>query len=80
MLKITKCRKNKDLFIIKENFFLQVAATSGHKVKLVDQTDDIVGAAGARIQKSLSRVVKKKFKDDSKVCLFWSCIQFSRVC
>lgn len=44
----------------------QVAATSGHKVKLVDQTDDIVGAAGARIQKSLSRVVKKKFKDDAK--------------
>jgi len=43
----------------------QVAAATGHKVTLVDQSQDIVDKAGARILKSVSRVANKKFKDDS---------------
>ncbi|GFR58843.1 hydroxyacyl-coenzyme A dehydrogenase, mitochondrial-like [Elysia marginata] len=44
----------------------QVAAASGHKVTVVDQSQEIVDKASASIQKSLGRVVKKKFPDDSK--------------
>lgn len=44
----------------------QVAAATGHKVTLVDQTQDIVDKAGDRIAKSLSRVVKKKYASDAK--------------
>lgn len=44
----------------------QVAASTGHKVTVVDQTQDIVDKASASIKKSLSRVVKKKFPDDPK--------------
>jgi len=44
----------------------QVSAATGHKVILVDQSQDIVDKAGARIQKSLARVAAKKFKDDKQ--------------
>ncbi|KAK3769747.1 hypothetical protein RRG08_062087 [Elysia crispata] len=44
----------------------QVAAASGHKVTVVDQSQEIIDKASASIQKSLGRVVKKKFPDDSK--------------
>ena len=35
---------------------------------LVDQTEDILGKALKSIEKSLERLVKKKFKDDAEVC------------
>jgi len=44
----------------------QVSAASGHKVILVDQSQAIVDAAGARIHKSLARVAAKKYKDDKQ--------------
>lgn len=44
----------------------QVAATTGHQVVMVDQSDEILGKSKASIQKSLQRVVKKKFADDPK--------------
>ena len=47
--------------------YLQVAATTNHNVVLVDQTNDILANAVKSIQKSLQRVVKKKFKDDAQV-------------
>lgn len=42
----------------------QVAASTNHNVTLVDQTDDILSTAVKSIEKSLERVVKKKFKDN----------------
>ncbi|XP_035668627.1 hydroxyacyl-coenzyme A dehydrogenase, mitochondrial-like [Branchiostoma floridae] len=42
----------------------QVAAATGHKVVLCDTAGDILEKAQAGIQKSLQRVVKKKFADD----------------
>ncbi|CAH1795458.1 unnamed protein product [Owenia fusiformis] len=42
----------------------QVAAQSGHNVTMCDVSDDIVQKGLARIQDSLKRVVKKKYKDD----------------
>ncbi|KAI8522227.1 hypothetical protein Bbelb_019810 [Branchiostoma belcheri] len=42
----------------------QVAAATGHKVVLCDTAADILEKAQAGIQKSLQRVVKKKFADD----------------
>lgn len=44
----------------------QVAAATGHKVVMVDQTDDILSKAKAGIGKSLQRVVKKKFAENPK--------------
>ncbi|KAL5018106.1 hypothetical protein ScPMuIL_003828 [Solemya velum] len=44
----------------------QVAASTGHDVVLVDQTGDILSKAMASMQKSLSRVAKKKFAEDPK--------------
>ena len=51
----------------------QVAATTNHHVTLVDQTDDILGNAIKSIEKSLQRVVKKKFKDDKEVTVTCTC-------
>ncbi|CAL1541590.1 unnamed protein product [Lymnaea stagnalis] len=45
----------------------QVAAASGHKVIVVDKTQDIINKAESSIKKSLERIVKKKFPDDTKV-------------
>ncbi|XP_033108301.1 hydroxyacyl-coenzyme A dehydrogenase, mitochondrial-like [Anneissia japonica] len=42
----------------------QVAAQTGHRVVVVDQSDEILLKSVAGIQKSLARVVKKKFADD----------------
>lgn len=44
----------------------QVAAASGHKVIVVDKTQDIINKAESAIKKSLERIVKKKFPDDTK--------------
>ncbi|GAB1600319.1 hydroxyacyl-coenzyme A dehydrogenase, mitochondrial-like [Argonauta hians] len=44
----------------------QVAATTGHKVTLVDQKDELLAKSTAGIEKSLARVVKKKFADDAE--------------
>ena len=45
----------------------QVAAQTGHSVTIVDQTKDILQHSRASIEKSVSRVSKKKFKDDANV-------------
>lgn len=42
-----------------------MAAQTGHKVTMVDMSQDIVEKAKGNIQKSLQRVAKKKFEDDS---------------
>lgn len=42
----------------------QVAAQTGHTVTLVDLSEDVLNKSHANIQKSLSRVAKKKFADD----------------
>lgn len=44
----------------------QVAAVTGHNVTLVDQSEDLLKKSTNSIQKSLSRVAKKKFADDAK--------------
>lgn len=44
----------------------QVAATTGHQVVIVDQSEDILNKSKASIHKSLQRVAKKKFADDAK--------------
>lgn len=43
----------------------QVAAQTGHSVTIVDQTKDILQQSRASIEKSVSRVSKKKFKEDA---------------
>jgi len=43
----------------------QVAAQTGHNVTIVEVSDDILKKATANIQKSLTRVAKKKFADDA---------------
>ncbi|KAG1695318.1 Hydroxyacyl-coenzyme A dehydrogenase, mitochondrial [Nymphon striatum] len=42
----------------------QVAAQTGHKVILVDQHTNILDASKARIQKSATRIAKKKYPDN----------------
>ena len=49
----------------------QVAATTGHQVVVVDQTDDILSKAQSGINKSLQRVAKKKFAENPKVICIW---------
>lgn len=44
----------------------QVAAQTGHKVTLVDLDEKVLSSSTSRISKSLSRVAKKKFKDDEE--------------
>lgn len=44
----------------------QVASQAGHKVTLVDVSDDVLEQARGRIQDSLRRVAKKKFANDMK--------------
>jgi len=44
----------------------QVAAATGHNVVMVDQSADILSKSQAAIQKSLGRVAKKKFADDTE--------------
>ncbi|BES92781.1 3-hydroxyacyl-CoA [Nesidiocoris tenuis] len=43
----------------------QVAAQSGHEVVLVDVNEKVLEKSKAAIQKNLSRVAKKQFKDDA---------------
>lgn len=42
----------------------QVAAQSGHQVTVVDVSEDVLKSSRAYAQKSLSRVVKKKYAED----------------
>merc|ERR1712212_1424153 len=42
----------------------QVAAQTGHKVTLVDISQQVLDKSNARIGESIKRVAKKKFKDD----------------
>ena len=43
----------------------QVGAQTGHKVTLVDVSQDVLDKSQARISESIKRVAKKKFKDDA---------------
>ena len=45
----------------------QVAATTGHQVTVVDQTNAILTKSMRSIEKGLNRVANKKFKDDPEV-------------
>jgi len=42
----------------------QVGAATGHKVTLVDVSQDVLDKSNARIGESIKRVAKKKFKED----------------
>ncbi|XP_006881164.1 PREDICTED: hydroxyacyl-coenzyme A dehydrogenase, mitochondrial isoform X1 [Elephantulus edwardii] len=44
----------------------QVAATTGHTVVLVDQSEDILAKSKKGIEESLKKVAKKKFAEDPK--------------
>jgi 3-hydroxyacyl-CoA dehydrogenase len=44
----------------------QVAASTGHKVTLVDISQDVLDKSQARIGESIKRVAKKQFKDDAE--------------
>ncbi|KAF6130334.1 hydroxyacyl-CoA dehydrogenase [Phyllostomus discolor] len=44
----------------------QVAATTGHTVVLVDQTEDILAKSKKGIEESLRRIAKKKFAENPK--------------
>ena len=43
----------------------QVGAQTGHKVTLVDISEDVLNKSRVRIEESIKRVAKKKFKDDA---------------
>jgi len=43
----------------------QVGAQTGHKVTLVDVSQEVLDKSQARINESIKRVAKKKFKDDT---------------
>merc|ERR1719458_1994524 len=42
----------------------QVGAQTGHKVTIVDISQDVLDKSKARIAESIKRVAKKKFKED----------------
>ena len=44
----------------------QVGAQTGHKVTLVDISQDVLDKSQARINESIKRVAKKKFKDNAE--------------
>lgn len=56
----------------------QVAAATGHKVVLVDQTEDLLAKSKKGIEESLRKVAKKKFAENPQVrgsCLVgWRCL------
>ena len=43
----------------------QVGAQTGHKVTLVDVSQEVLDKSQARISESIKRVAKKKFKEDT---------------
>ena len=49
----------------------QVAATAGQLVTIIDVDDEILEKSQGIIQKSMERVVKKKFADNPGVCCFY---------
>ena len=44
----------------------QVGAQTGHKVTLVDLSQEVLDKSQARINESIKRVAKKKFKDNAE--------------
>ncbi len=46
---------------------MKVAAQTGHQVTVVDQSEEILAHSKLSIERSLSRVAKKKFGEDLKV-------------
>ena len=50
--------------VLKSKLLLQVAAQTGHKVTLVDISQDVLDKSAARIGESIKRVAKKEYKDD----------------
>ena len=44
----------------------QVAASTGHKVTLVDISQQVLDKSNARISESIKRVAKKKFAEDAE--------------
>merc|ERR1711884_692021 len=44
----------------------QVGAQTGHKVTLVDVSQEVLDKSQARINESIKRVAKKKFKDNAE--------------
>ena len=48
-------------------FLVQVAAQTGHTVKLVDLDENLLKKSLVGIEKSLARVVKKKYADKPQV-------------
>ena len=50
--------------VLKSKRLFQVAAQTGHKVTLVDISQDVLDKSAARIGESIKRVAKKEYKDD----------------
>ena len=50
--------------VLKSKLLSQVAAQTGHKVTLVDISQDVLDKSAARIGESIKRVAKKEYKDD----------------
>ena len=53
----------------------QVAAQTGHNVTMVDMSEDILKKSHSNIEKSLGRVAKKLYRDDSVVCMAWAIVK-----
>jgi hypothetical protein len=53
-----------DIAVKKFPVRLQVAAQTGHKVTLVDISQEVLDKSAARIGESIKRVAKKECKDD----------------
>lgn len=51
-----------------------MSAQTGHNVKLVDLSDDLLQRADKRIRGSLQRVAKKQFHEDPQVQVVYKCI------
>lgn len=49
---------------LKTNLFFKVAATSGHRVTMVELDSGLIDKAQKSIEKSLERVGRKQFKDE----------------
>lgn len=48
------------------NYSVQVAAQSGFQVTMVDLNEDLLNATKGRVSKSLARVAKKKYGENSE--------------
>ena len=55
----------------------KVAAQTGHKVTLVDISQDVLDKSAGRIGESIKRVAKKQHKDDQVQQLPWRLARFA---